>query len=236
MGNDGGSIPRRSEMVKEKQKSETADKSAQLQALFYYCALSKQPLAPPIVGDSLGRLYNKDAIITYLLDKTSFGDGQSICADIKSLKDVVTLTVKPNPTSKHKTSILSFDAQQPAPFVCPVSLKEMNGHTQFEFVWTCGCVFAALARKEMVGKAVGCPVCAKPFAERDVVPVNSTDEGVLAALRERVKERKAEEKARKSKNKAKRKRSVADEAAGSLPDGDLSLEASRVTKVRKSKA
>ncbi|KAJ1935275.1 Replication termination factor 2 [Linderina pennispora] len=206
--------------------------------MFYYCALSKQPLNTPIVGDALGRLYNKDAVLNYLLDKSSFGDTQSICAHIKSLKDVATLTLKPNSTSKQatKTSILSFDTQQPAPFVCPISMKEMNGHTQFEFIWTCGCVFAAMARKEMAGKSTGCPVCAQPFVERDVVPVNSLDEGVLDALRERMGERKSEEKAKKSKNKSKRKRAVLDDGTGALPGNGLSLDASRAAKARKSKA
>ena len=35
---------------------------------------------------ALGKLYNKDSIIEYLLDKSAYGDGQKICGHIRSLK------------------------------------------------------------------------------------------------------------------------------------------------------
>lgn len=35
---------------------------------------------------ALGKLYNKDAIIEYLLDKSAYGDGGDICGHIRSLK------------------------------------------------------------------------------------------------------------------------------------------------------
>lgn len=34
----------------------------------------------------LGKLYNKDAIIEYLLDNSAYGDGEEICGHIRSLK------------------------------------------------------------------------------------------------------------------------------------------------------
>ncbi|KAI9503147.1 Rtf2 RING-finger-domain-containing protein, partial [Coemansia spiralis] len=152
MGNDGGSIPRRSEMVREKQKDEKADRKNQLIAMYFYCALSKKPLQPPVVADGLGRLYNRESVLEYLLDNSAFGDGTQICGHIKSLKDVKTLNLKTNPAyekNKKSTAILSFDDQPVAQFVCPVTMKEMNGNMQFEFLWSCGCVFSAQARKEM---------------------------------------------------------------------------------------
>ena len=39
-----------------------------------------------MVADPLGKLYNKDAIIEYLLDRTSFGDGDQICGYVKGVK------------------------------------------------------------------------------------------------------------------------------------------------------
>jgi hypothetical protein len=41
MGNDGGSIPKRSELVKEKKKDPVADARIQTIARWFYCALSK---------------------------------------------------------------------------------------------------------------------------------------------------------------------------------------------------
>lgn len=46
----------------------------------------QRPLQEPIVACALGKLYNKDAIIEYLLDKTAYGDGDDICGHIRSLK------------------------------------------------------------------------------------------------------------------------------------------------------
>lgn len=34
----------------------------------------------------LGKLYNKDALIEFLLDRSAFGDGGEICGHIRSLK------------------------------------------------------------------------------------------------------------------------------------------------------
>jgi hypothetical protein len=46
----------------------------------------QRPLQEPIVSCDLGKLYNKDAVIEFLLDRSSFGDGEEICRHIRSLK------------------------------------------------------------------------------------------------------------------------------------------------------
>jgi len=38
------------------------------------------------VSCDLGKLYNKDAVIEFLLDRLAFGDGEEICGHIRSLK------------------------------------------------------------------------------------------------------------------------------------------------------
>ena len=75
MGCDGGSIPRRDEMVKLKKKAQKvvyasrirnmyvftayiriqADKDMELQARWKYCALSGEELKQPVVACELGR-------------------------------------------------------------------------------------------------------------------------------------------------------------------------------------
>ncbi|KAJ2763211.1 Replication termination factor 2 [Coemansia sp. BCRC 34490] len=225
MGNDGGSIPRRSEMVREKPKDEKADRKNQLIAMYYHCALSKKPLEAPVVGDGLGRLYNREAVLEYLLGKDTFGDGAQVCKHIKSLKDIKTLTAKDNPAyekSKKSTAILSFDQQPAAPFLCPVTGKEMNGNAPFEFLWSCGCVFSAQARKEISSGL--CVVCSEPFKSNDVVPINSQDPEVLSLLKKEMDARKQAEKTKrkhkkddKSKHKPKQKRKRED--TGSEPVG-----------------
>lgn len=122
MGNDGGSIPDRRDLVRNKPKvrlksqkmtteyismirqAEQADKANQTRARWFFCALSKvsknsnitnpsssilffqRKLQEPVVSCALGKLYNKDSIIEYLLDKSAYGDGQKICGHIRSLK------------------------------------------------------------------------------------------------------------------------------------------------------
>jgi hypothetical protein len=121
MGNDGGSIPDRRDLVRTKAK---VYDYAQSIIVFAHCRsrrLSKQTrairpvrggfsalsprlahplcntvpigshlqqrvLQEPIVSCALGKLYNKDAILEYLLDKSSYGDGEVICGHIRSLK------------------------------------------------------------------------------------------------------------------------------------------------------
>lgn len=46
MGNDGGSIPYRRDLVKNKAKEEKNDDKALAKALWLFCALSKVSLAP----------------------------------------------------------------------------------------------------------------------------------------------------------------------------------------------
>ncbi|CAL1696888.1 unnamed protein product [Somion occarium] len=144
MGNDGGSIPDRRDLVRNKPKAEQADKANQTRARWLFCALSKNKLQDPVVSCALGRLYNKVALIEFLLDKSSFGDGEAICGHIRSLKDVKTLKLTPNSI---KTPPSSDSNAEVAPFVCPLNFKEMNGSQPFVYLWTCGCVFSQAGLK-----------------------------------------------------------------------------------------
>ncbi|KAI8902564.1 Rtf2 RING-finger-domain-containing protein, partial [Globomyces pollinis-pini] len=151
MGCDGGSIPRRDELVKTKKAAERPDAAIQLSSQWNLCSLSKLPLKEPLVSCYLGRLYNKDAILNHLLKKVEYGDADVICPHIKSTKDIKNLTVTPNPLANtvQKSNILSHYADSldiPA-FICPITQKEMNGHSRFIFPMTCGCVFSELALK-----------------------------------------------------------------------------------------
>ncbi|KAG8131698.1 hypothetical protein E2320_009619, partial [Naja naja] len=86
MGCDGGTIPKRHELVKGPRKMEKVDKNAELVAQWYYCTLSQEKLSRPIVACELGRLYNKDAVIEFLLDKSSDKVLVEAASHIKSIK------------------------------------------------------------------------------------------------------------------------------------------------------
>ncbi|KAI6146882.1 DUF602-domain-containing protein [Pisolithus tinctorius] len=189
MGNDGGSIPDRRDLVKNKPKAEQADKANQIRALWFFCALSKRALQEPVVSCALGKLYNKDALIEYLLDKSAYGDGEEICGHIRSLKDVKTLKLTPRSPPPSPGSDV-------AKFVCPLNLKEMNGAYPFVYIHTCGCVFSQSGLRTVIGstptsKSLSndedsgvvneqldvCPQCATKFSRTtDVITVNPSKE------------------------------------------------------------
>ena len=76
----------------------------------------------------MGRLYNKDAVIEYLLDKSSTPNA-SLVKHIRSLKDVIPLNLPV--TSGFDDKKAEIDGQyvdtQDSKFVCPVVGIEMNG-------------------------------------------------------------------------------------------------------------
>ncbi|CDH49891.1 upf0549 protein c20orf43 homolog isoform 1 [Lichtheimia corymbifera JMRC:FSU:9682] len=209
MGNDGGSIPRRIELVKEKQKEVKVNPDLERVAAWFYCALSKQPLQPPIVACGLGKLYNQDAIIEYMLDKNVYGDGDKICSHITSPKDTVKLTLTPNPAfdendaAKDSTTMGHLDKDIQSRFICPVSMKEMNGKHRFVYLDTCGCVFAEQALKEV--KTYECVSCGKPFERENVIVINPAKEevdGMKAVMKAKKAKAKAEKKAKKAAKQA----------------------------------
>ncbi|KAJ3483564.1 hypothetical protein NLI96_g6236 [Meripilus lineatus] len=217
MGNDGGSIPDRRDLVRSKPKAEQADKANQTRARWFFCALSKKPLQEPVVSCALGKLYNKDALLEYLLDRAAYGDGEEICGHIRSLKDVKTLKLTHNPV---KSSSSGDGQRDVARFVCPLNLKEMNGSQPFVYIWTCGCVFSQ-AGLRVVSKTPPsspeqkefemCPQCgAKYGRDEDVLVLNPQPEEeekmILAMGRRRAAE------PAKSKSKGNKKRKAAAQA------------------------
>ncbi|GLH07243.1 Uncharacterized protein GBIM_12753 [Gryllus bimaculatus] len=206
MGCDGGTIPRRDELVRTKKKPEQKDKDSELSFRWQHCAISQQPLQQPIVACGLGRLYNKDTVIEGLLDRSSLPE---VAQHIKNLKDVKELKLTPNPAFKNSAE--KGDAyidRQCSPYICPVIGLEMNGKFKFVFSWSCGCVVSERALKEIQTKV--CHKCQQPFLEEDIVILNATDDDqdlMVTRLDSRQARLKAEKKA-KSEAKAKAKAST----------------------------
>ncbi|KAG0045443.1 hypothetical protein BGZ83_009342 [Gryganskiella cystojenkinii] len=206
MGCDGGSIPKRDELVKQKQKAAKVDQSILNRVHWYFCTLSKKPLSTPVVACALGKLYNRDAILEFLLDRTAYGDGDQICQHIKSLKDVVTLQLEPNPSFSETSSnsLTDHDKEPVARYVCPITLKEMNGKYRFVYLDTCGCVMSEVAMKEVPSKT--CLKCTKPFESFNVIVLNPRQDELeameLALLEKQARilaEKKEKKKAKQSK-------------------------------------
>ena len=129
-------------------------------------ALNKRPLQEPIVSCPLGKLYNRDAILEFLLDRESFGaEGEVVCGHIRTIKvryavfivadtrlmphtqDVKTLKLTPNASKTPPSASFSESQPERASFVCPLNFKEMNGSQPFVYLKPCGCVFSQAGLK-----------------------------------------------------------------------------------------
>lgn len=161
MGNDGGSIPKRDDLIKDTKKLENSETNQAAQLLpWVCCSFSKLPLSEPIVSCGLGRLYNKDILLEYLLsfkekesckrsrqEKGLSVESQSIeygISHITTLKDVKELKLKPNPAYKANSTSnkkVFHGESQVGRWVCSVTNREINGHAKFVYLVRCGHVF-----------------------------------------------------------------------------------------------
>uniref|UniRef100_A0A3B5MGG1 Uncharacterized protein n=1 Tax=Xiphophorus couchianus TaxID=32473 RepID=A0A3B5MGG1_9TELE len=149
MGCDGGTIPKRHELVKGPKKVEKVDKNAELAAKWKYCALSQEKLRRPIVSCELGRLYNKDAIIEYLLDKSAERPNAEAVTHIRGIKDIKELNLTDNPEWEGERRNAKGDRYEDihcGMFICPVV------------------VFSFLIPKITCGCAKGCKLCCAALA------------------------------------------------------------------------
>ncbi|XP_019063665.1 replication termination factor 2 [Fukomys damarensis] len=222
MGCDGGTIPKRHELVKGPKKVEKVDKDAELVAQWNYCTLSQEILRRPIVACELGRLYNKDAVIEFLLDKSADKAMGKAASHIKSIKSVTELKLSDNPAwegDRGNTKGDKHDDLQRARFICPVVGLEMNGRHRFCFLRCCGCVFSERALKEV--KAEVCHTCGAAFQEDDVIVLNGTKEDV-ETLRKRMEARRL-----RAKQEKKTKKPKAAEAASKADAGEGEAEGRR---------
>ncbi|KAL9937324.1 hypothetical protein V8E36_003733 [Tilletia maclaganii] len=181
MGADGGSIPRREELVRTRARDNTAtaqDPALVLRALWTLCALSRLPLSKPIVSDPTGRIYNKEAVVKFLLaraDPNAELDplDEAVAGHLKGLKDMKELSLEPNPAFRRKASPTGADDRHassaassstvaaalpamadstgPFPFVCALTQKELNGKSRFVFLRSCGCVLAETGLRTVAG-------------------------------------------------------------------------------------
>uniref|UniRef100_A0A6E8W8T7 Replication termination factor 2 n=1 Tax=Anopheles coluzzii TaxID=1518534 RepID=A0A6E8W8T7_ANOCL len=211
MGCDGGTIPRRDELVRLKKKPEQKDKDAERQFRWKHCALTQQRLQQPIVMCGLGRLYAKQNVIEALLDKEKMTDA---CAHIKSMKDIKNLNLTSNPAYDETKDDKS------SPYICALIGLEMSGQFRFVALWTCGCVFSERALKEVKDRV--CSVCQTPYTDDDIVILNGTEdeiEQMRVKMEARNARAKAEKKAKldkKSKTKAASATITSGEAAESV--------------------
>jgi hypothetical protein len=73
------------------------------------------------------------------------------------MKDITKLNLTENPAfdesreSKDRSTVGSLEQEATSRYICPISMKEMNGKHRFQYLETCGCVFSEQALKEVPG-------------------------------------------------------------------------------------
>ncbi|KAI8674480.1 Replication termination factor 2 [Fusarium keratoplasticum] len=197
MGNDGGSIPKRRELVKNAARAPTVSelKATALESLAHawaHCALSGEPLdIDTVVSDWRGRLYNYEAILKGLMPSDDPNDVTPSSLGIKSLRDVAKLKVSKNGSK----------------WVCPISMKELGPAVKAVYLVPCGHVFADVAMKEIQEKA--CPECGVEFSEDNIITILATTETDIERLEKRMEKLKGQgltHTLKKDKSEKKKKR------------------------------
>ncbi|ODM96250.1 Protein RTF2 [Orchesella cincta] len=219
MGCDGGTIPKRDELVRTKKKPEQKDKNSERAFRWKHCAITQQRLQKPVVSCELGRLYNKEAVLETLLNKAEVTP--DVAAHIRTLRDVKELQLTANPMSSEASSSSAevgdgyIDVQK-SKWICPISGQEMNGTFKFSFIWSCGCVLSDKALKEMRkanAETSECLRCQKPFNFEDVIIMNPTDEEEKERQVEKMNTRRLL--AKKNKKSSKKREAEVEAASGS---------------------
>jgi len=231
MGNDGGSIPTRRELVKNAARNPNSSelKATQLEAQTHAwtcCPLSNRPLAAPIVSDCAGTLYNKDAILEQLLPKDDdvpvsiIKEKEDILLGrVKGLRDVVEVKFTVVKEGKNERKI------------CPITSKELGPSTKAVYLVPCGHVFSEVAIREVAGEA--CVECNEPYTPENVIPIlpmAKEDIAKLAARAAKLKEAGLTHSLKRAPGSKKRKKNAeADSAAteGKVPEinGKTTVEA-----------
>jgi hypothetical protein len=223
MGNDGGSIPKRRELVKNAARNPTVSelKATALESLAHawsHDPLTTEPLdLENIVSDWRGRLYNYESILKALLPSDDKPDDASLAppngespkerfssTGIKSVRDVVKLKFKRYTPPGAKGNDI---------WACPVSLKELGPSTKSVYIVPCGHVFAEASIKQIDEKV--CPECSEAFEAGDVIPILPTEKADVERLEARLDDLKAKgltHSLKKDKSASKKKRKAEGEA------------------------
>ena len=169
MGNDGGSIPTRRELVKNAARNPNTSelKATQLEAQTHhwtYCPLSNRPIAAPIVSDCAGTLYNKDAILEQLLPKDNdvpasiIKEKENVLQGrVKGLRDVVEVKFTVTKEGKDEKKI------------CPITSKELGPTTKAVYLVPCGHAFSEVAIREVAGDT--CVECNEAYTSENIIPI-----------------------------------------------------------------
>ncbi|KAF2097171.1 DUF602-domain-containing protein [Rhizodiscina lignyota] len=189
MGNDGGSIPTRRELVKEAAKLPTTSqlKEQLLEKQEYGWTtdpISNKPLERPITSDCTGKLYNKQDLLELLIlkedDSRRIHAERVLAGNVKGLKDLVDVKLEVEAGKPGKKEVGKSER-----WVCPITGKPLGAGHKGVYLVPCGHAFSTTVLKEIPSEK--CWQCEEAFAPNDVIPIIPTDETDIARLQLRIK-------------------------------------------------
>lgn len=250
-----GSIPKRRELVKEAARNRTSaelkeTRKEQQGHLWSVDTLSQRPLTQPVVSDALGRLFNKDSVIEYLLPSEDADNGKRteqealVAGAFKSLKDLV--EVKFEVEDAEDGSRSKNEIGRTEDWICPVTRQELGPGSKAVYLVPCGHAFSGSAAKEISGELClqvrdykasldqTFPAnlnrqCNTPYASNDIIPILSIIEEDIArlSLRQRtLKENGLTHSLKKASGSSKKRKRAAtvEEALAAMPLVDIGKE------------
>lgn len=176
---NASSIPTRRELVREAARAPSTAQIKETQReqqehAWTTCPLSHKVLARPIVSDSVGNLYNKDAVLQFLLPGDD-GEGISsksdceeiLCGRIKSLRDVIELHFEIDTERNEHPSdrAHAHRHERREGWICPITAKPLGPAVKSVYLVPCGHVFAEEAIRQLKGDKC-LQVCVPSILER----------------------------------------------------------------------
>jgi hypothetical protein len=185
MGCDGGTIPKRNEIVKNKERRprQERDRSAVDAEKWKNCAICDWILTKPIVAGQWGHIFSKECVLKHLIELKQresllaydlVAEKTPILDSLHSMKDVKELKLKENTDSDCSQASNIDDIMTKPDFVCPITGLTTNGKYKFVFSWNCGCVVSERAVKEVPNEDK-CLVCQTPYRPFDLVVLNPNE-------------------------------------------------------------
>eukprot|EP00871_Galdieria_phlegrea_P003475 jgi/Galph1/4128/GphlegSOOS_G2738.1 len=181
MGGDGGSLNNtRLELVQVrkdvlgKRKRTSNDAPGDTKEVNYKtCAISREPLKPPIVACRLGYL-STYSLLTGTQRETKISRTKLISdpfEHIRNLKDVVNCQAS-----------FREDGETGSTLICPITLEEASSKRRFHILWKCGCIVSDAALRgtgffTLDPSNRTCPVClCANLSDDDLITLNPTAE------------------------------------------------------------
>jgi hypothetical protein len=165
MGNDGGNLLTRIDLIKEKKIKQNIRRNYEKEIT---CDMSREKLNPPVVICKLGFIFNKEILIKRLLEKSIPVEFRYL----KKLKDVKQV---------NDESILKDKITNEYKLVCALTKEEYIGNKNFVFFFKCGCLISCKYNKlieDKSSKEVSCPNCSTINNPSDIIKLGLSIEEI----------------------------------------------------------